>query len=1283
LLEKHQPLLETAYLRSIWAKEYEAFKNSPENDTLFTRLKTWAAKDQQKETTSENAFIDVFFKQTWGYFASGETEKKYGYTLQQQYPVKGAGQGGGTGKADIALGYFGRENMEGIPQVLGEFKDDRSGLDKPQTNRPNDRTPVDQCLDYLREARTGLISSILPTWALVTDMNEFRLYLYGDKARFQRFVIKSDSGDTAVSLLGESEEAAFQRFLFKRMFHSEWLLTTGGNSKLGKLLGEQIIHEQVLENEFYQEYRAYREAFYQSLRKHNPKYEQEGRLRQLVKFTQRILDRCIFILYCEDMGRELNFPPNVLRDILIEVGEGKYFFPDAENAWTAVKQLFISMRDGTPFGSERINNFNGGLFEEDPEMDALRVPNRVFCEQNQGQTEDRLLRYPKTLLYFSAKYNFGTINGGRGRTLTLTTMGRIFEQSITDLEVMEAHAEGRESLTEITKRKRDGVYYTPEWVTYYIVEETVGARLAEIRRELGFDKFTDVTAEQIKEYQKDRRKSKVVGAYEKSLRAYRVHLDQLKVVDPACGSGAFLIQAFKYLYDQRQWIANELERVTGSKELFEIHSVMREVLSKNLYGVDINAESVEITRLALWLHTALPDRPLTALDRNIRCGNSLIGHDFYRQMGINRELFGENERERVNTFDWKEAFPDVFERDNPGFDCVIGNPPYVKLQHFRKVEGDVAEYLVIAVREGGGPLYDSTQTGNFDMYLPFIERGTELLNKQGKMGYIAPNVWMVNEYGRGLRQKLKRTRRLDRWIDFKSFQVFDEAITYTALQFFTGFEQDRIRCVFAPGGKEKIAGVDWREVKDAVYYKDLPGEDSWVLMSNDERRLHDKLRKRCKRLDESCKGIIVGIQTSADHIYHLERIGPNRYRQKPRGNKTPVDVEIEDAIMHPLVSGPEAKRYQVPNTSTYILFPYEVRNGNVYLFTMKEMESRFPKTWAYLKSYEKVLRSREMGKFDDGQWYRLGRNQNIDKQDIPKLMVPRLVIQLFTAVDETGIFYLDNVDVNGILVNDSTDLFFLAGILNSPTANFIWRRISKPFQNDYRSANKQFIAPLPIPNASDEEKGRVAGMAKKLQELHTKRRDFLLMIDKRLESTQCEDDNRNEGWLWADVKPLTIIKKEAPPELKGKELTDWARSQRESLLAVHLDNINPSLRPGVKLTAAVEYGELKLMADGVPLIEGIFPGDDEAAFIAAQWRQKTRQTNVTEKFDAKRLTGLLLKLRKTGNPEIMKQVVRIDADIQEFDIEISRAEADMNALTYRLYKLTEDEIRLVEEGEKK
>jgi len=342
------------------------------------------------------------------------------------------------------------------------------------------------------------------------------------------------------------------------------------------------------------------------------------------------------------------------------------------------------------------------------------------------------------------------------------------------------------------------------------------------------------------------------------------------------------------------------------------------------------------------------------------------------------------------------------------------------------------------------------------------------------------------------------------------------------------------------------------------------------------------------------------------------------------------------------------------------------------------MKTEFPQTWQYFKANEKAIRARDKGKMNDKEgWYGYTRPMNLEKMDKPKLGIAQTVTHMAVFYDEKGEVATNNVRVGGILASNHLEARFIQGILNAPVCDFVFKRIAKAKDGGYFEANKQFLLPLPIPHATNEQKAQVAEKAKHLQTLHTKRRDLLLMIDKRLDSSQCENDKRNEGWLWADVKPVAAIKKEAPPELKGKELTDWAKFQRELKLVTYMDGINPMLRPGAKLTIANEYGELKLMANGAALIEGIFLDEDEAPFIAAQWRQKARKTNVTEKFDAKRLLGLLLKLRKTENEAIRKQVVQIDADIQILDEEIASAEADMNALTYRLYGLTEDEVRLV------
>jgi hypothetical protein len=231
-----------------------------------------------------------------------------------------------------------------------------------------------------------------------------------------------------------------------------------------------------------------------------------------------------------------------------------------------------------------------------------------------------------------------------------------------------------------------------------------------------------------------------------------------------------------------------------------------------------------------------------------------------------------------------------------------------------KVDPDVAAYLA-AMR--GDDTYGSAQTGNFDLYLPFIEKGLRLLRRGGRMAFIAPSLWTVNRYGKGLRGLVQRGRHLDRWLDFKSHQVFEDVITYTALQFYTREPRDVMRIAAAPNGE--MADINWSDADLAVTYDTLPDDGEWLMATGPQRALIGRLAHDCLRLDDSAlgSGIIVGIQTSADHIYHLDRLGIDRYqcRPKEKGAK-PYEVEVEDAVMKPLVSGPEAKRYEEPETGT-------------------------------------------------------------------------------------------------------------------------------------------------------------------------------------------------------------------------------------------------------------------------------------------------------------------------------------------------------------------------------
>ncbi|MDR1534849.1 MAG: restriction endonuclease subunit M, partial [Planctomycetota bacterium] len=541
------PLFSEDYLFSRWEDDFAAYRDSGADAELRRLLERWADREPGlTETQLEAQFVELFFKRIWGYWGTGERERGEGFCLNARYGIDGAGQAGGRGEADLALGWWGLPGFPPVPQVLAEFKDVRSGLDAPQRRKGNHRSPVKQCLDYLKYAfdAAGLHSPVFPAWGIVTNMNEFRLYCRGTGDEFrQRFVVRSsDSREPA--LLGDGEEALRRRFLFRKLFRPEQLLARHGKSELALLLDGQIVRESELEKGFYREYQEYRKFVFEALTEANPQFS--GTRGRLVKLAQRFLDRCLFILFCEDMGRALAFPPGLLRDILRDESCRAAYSGNFCTIWELVKQLFRAMRDGGRFPpNHRLNRFNGGLFEELPELENLNIPNKIFCAANQGASPETIDMYKRTLLYLSARYNYGAHGMARERTITLYALGRIFEQSITDLEYMEAEAEGRQSLAALTKRKRDGVYYTPEWITGYIVRETLGAKLAEIRSGLGLELGEELPAGDVDAFRKfllspsRRKRTEAVERMRERLNrldAYERAMEDLRILDPACGS---------------------------------------------------------------------------------------------------------------------------------------------------------------------------------------------------------------------------------------------------------------------------------------------------------------------------------------------------------------------------------------------------------------------------------------------------------------------------------------------------------------------------------------------------------------------------------------------------------------------------------------------------------------------------------------------------------------------------------------------------------------------------
>ncbi len=1062
MLYRAPAFISRSFLRSVWALEFAAYVASGEDVACLDTLRNWSSRIARGEVADGGALIAALFTNLWGYRDAGAQAERV-HSIYPQLPVPGAGPRGRGGAVDAALGWFDLKGIPGAMQVACEFKPLDTDLDAPQRGRQDHRTPVEQALNYLTCARRGMVGNedVKPTWAIVTDMNVFRLYWYDRApAQYLSFNIEQRNLYQDAGLLGTDDDSRFERYLFKRLFHADTLLTRGGKPLLEQLIGRAWIRARALEKTFYTEYRDYRQHLYASLLEANPKFP--GTRGRLVRLAQKLLDRAIFIFYCEDMGRAIGYPPQLLRDFIITRSRDQYLDGDGNEIWATLLGLFRAMNDGTAFGGHRLNQFNGGLFAADPELEGLNVPNRMFCIRGQGHNEASLYQNKLTLLYLSASYNYAAdLAQGMGASrpapaapgtaeaaanarksdpetaLGLYTLGHIFEQSITELEILEAEADGRVSVNRESGRKTNGVYYTPEWIVDRIVQEALGGRLSEIKQECGWtvDEFGGATTSEVA-----------------AIDLYRERLQVVRVLDPACGSGAFLITALKYLLTEWRAVLDLRRRVSGDAMARDEDEVIRDVLRTNLYGVDINPSSVEITQLALWLHTARGDRPLSSLDAHIRDGNSLIdGHFWLGQQALDLDDEG---RDRVNTFDWAEAFPEAMA--DGGFDVVLGNPPYVKLQNFRSAHPDMADYLRNGRPGTAFTGYRSAQSGNFDLYLPFIEKGISLLRPGGRLGYIAPSVWVMNEYGENLRNLIAGQRSLSRWLDFRSYQIFEEATVYTALQFFRrpidGERPENVEVAAAPDGI--VADDPWQGDDARLSYDNLAYGDRWLMLSGAERELVDRLDASCDRLSSGSltTTIFQGLITSKDSVYHLCRIGLGRYLSQASGD---IEVRIEDAIMHPLVSGPEAKRYIEPETDTFILFPYERVGQAVRLIGFDRLEQGYPLALAYLRSHEADLRARENGALDDDNWYRFGRHQNLDKQDVEKLVVAQTVPGMRVCIDSTATKYLNNVRVNGILPADGIDIGYLLAVLNAPVCDWVFRRIAKPKDNQYFEANRQ------------------------------------------------------------------------------------------------------------------------------------------------------------------------------------------------------------------------------------
>jgi type I restriction-modification system DNA methylase subunit len=864
--------------------------------------------------------------------------------------------------------------------------------------------------EYIKQAVTYAYNKGV-TWAGLTSFDRLRLF-------------NAQSGQPFLNLTCQDYADDFDRL---------WLLSresieAGNLDKEARKVGV-LPPPQPVERRLFSQLRNWREELFTQLHHYN----KDLNFSQIDEVIQRIFNRLIFIRTCEDRGIEE-------KTLLAAVNQWKSGGHKPELI-ERLRGVFLQF---------------DGYYDSD--LFAQHTADKIFVE---ASTLENIIGGLYEVPGGVASYDFSVMDAD--------VLGAVYEQylghvaTVAKRRVKEGQGQfdlGLDVSLEAKKEKRkeQGIYYTPKWVTDYIVKHTVGRFLAEHNHDENM---------------------------------------KIKVVDPACGSGSFLIRAYDELLNYHA--AASGKPVSGLDQWDRLP-----VLNRNIFGVDFDGQAIEIARLNLLLRSLARREILPSLADNIRRGNSLIS-------GAETELekyFGKSWNEK-RPFDWQHEFAPAVQGGD--FDVVIGNPPYVRIQTLPR---DEADYY----RD-----HFASASGSFDIYVLFLEKGIELLKRGGRLGFICSSKFLKSQYGAGILQLIKQSCTVENIVDLSSQTVFAEATTYPAIVVLKKESSNApLYYVSVP------QGVTDSPVTSALDLEGLPAVSTaqeaitrrmWPPLAKGDT-LWEKLTANTEPLGKMADKIFVGLQTSADKVYILEKqgeTGPGLVRV--RSQLTGKVYELENELLKPLLSGHDIKRYGVPVPQRLLLFPYYVNEGKANLISDEDFSDSFPKCWEYLLLNRRTLEDREGGKMRGDKWYAFGRTQNLALHVLPKLAIPRLVKHLEAVYDEAGSFYLDNVDVGGVILKDGSreNYLYLLGLLHSQVLDFCFRRISAPFRGGFCSANRQFIEPLPIRRIDPSSAADL-----KLRDDLVALVEQMLVFQKKLQETQPEStDERHElerQIRWTDEK---------------------------------------------------------------------------------------------------------------------------------------------------------------------
>lgn len=970
---------------------------------------------QDKETSREQEYNQNFFKDILGYKEKPATPFNFepkATTEKGQLP-------------DAVVGYTDKANdIKNISAVV-ELKGASIDLDRPQ-QREGNMSPVQQAFKYKTQYRNC-------PFVIVSNFWEFRLY-------------RDNLLDYEAWTLDDLVNPDDDYLLFKTWYvllKSDNFITDKGTSKTENILSDIRIEQENISKKFYKVYKDARLVLLRDIYSRNETVREN--IDMGVEKAQKIIDRIVFTCFAEDRGL---LPDNTLQRVIRDAEQSSF----GVSLWQAFKGLFEAIDSGSD-KLEIPNGYNGGLFKHDEVLNNLRISDEGL----------------KPVVELS-KYDFT-------EDLSVSILGHIFEQSISDLEEIKNKVNVDKNIEAIitqSRRKKDGIFYTPDYIVRYIVDNSLGVYLREhedaFKNEYGLHE--DIND---KNYSKREKQ-----AYQK----YQDFLQNVKVVDPACGSGAFLVYVFDYLMAENQRVGDIL-----GNNIFSSDEYIRDILKNNIYGVDLNEESVEITKLSLWLKSAQKGKKLTSLDNNIKCGNSLIDDP---------AVAGNK------AFKWQVQFPDVFKCG--GFDVVVGNPPYFNVQTFGANSKDVAFIQ---------KKYAEIWQDKSDILFYFFYLAMQI--SKGSICFITSNAYLFSDKACKLRNVIMQDGRLKMIINFEKYQVFADASITSCISVFHK-NQDEIRAIVLKDKQyESNMLSDYISNPNNSFEIKLETNNVFALVDSVTSKINQKIDSDYPILRDLFK-IGKGMETAANDVYLFDTY-PSQFPSE---------------FIKKRLIGENISRYSYSGVDNYLL----------YFEDVEKFENLPNSIQTQLLENQWVLSQRATVKNEGRAWWRYSRPMHKEFYKFDKIWCSyRSKTNKFT-LDDTG-EYIGLTNTTVIFdTNSNIDFRYLLALLNSNVLSFRYKSIGKQTGSGVFEYFENGVGKLPIVIADAKVQREIADLvlviiekSKMLQVENNKYKDLILneFNLKKFPSALCEWWNLNfEEFVLCMRLKISLNQKDELLQLFGK-----------------------------------------------------------------------------------------------------------------------------------------------------